>query len=507
MRPGGVDGGVRGLRRRSRVDPSVLRTDRGGLRIALIPGGGYGRSGWVRPARPAWLAEWLATGLPGQRRETTISDDAWATALGLLSVLALVLANGFFVAAEFALVAVRRSRVTELVNEGRVNAKALLAATDHLDAHLAATQLGITISSLALGWVGEPALAHLVEPALAWLPGVLPSVGAHTVAVVISFVIITALHIVLGELAPKSLALQRSERTALAVIRPLSLFLFVFRPAIVFLNGLGNGVLRLCGLRAGHGEGGHHSTAELNLLVEASREAGLIQEAQQEAVERIFALGDRRIREVMTPRHEIEWVDAEDDRDAVLRALRDCSHAQVVVSRGTVDEVVGVVRKQDLLDRVLDGQPPDIDAVTRQPIVVHEAMSVLAVLETFRAKPVQMAIVVDEYGSLEGIVTATDLLEAIAGDIPEAGEEPDVVERDDGSFLIDGMMPAEEAFERLGLAEKPERDDFNTIAGFVIFRLGRIPSTGDSVEAHGWRFEVVDMDGRRVDKLLVQPLG
>ncbi len=209
----------------------------------------------------------------------------------------------------------------------------------------------------------------------------------------------------------------------------------------------------------------------------------------------------------MTPRHEIEWVDAEDDRDAVLRALRDCSHAQVVVSRGTVDEVVGVVRKQDLLDRVLDGQPPDIDAVTRQPIVVHEAMSVLAVLETFRAKPVQMAIVVDEYGSLEGIVTATDLLEAIAGDIPEAGEEPDVVERDDGSFLIDGMMPADEAFERLGFAEKPERDDFNTIAGFVIFRLGRIPSTGDSVEAHGWRFEVVDMDGRRVDKLLVQPLG
>ncbi len=186
-------------------------------------------------------------------------------------MLALVLANGFFVAAEFALVAVRRSRVTELVNEGRVNAKALLAATDHLDAHLAATQLGITISSLALGWVGEPALAHLVEPALAWLPGVLPSVGAHTVAVVISFVIITALHIVLGELAPKSLALQRSERTALAVIRPLSLFLFVFRPAIVFLNGLGNGVLRLCGLRAGHGEGGHHSTAELTSW---SRRAG-----------------------------------------------------------------------------------------------------------------------------------------------------------------------------------------------------------------------------------------
>ncbi|WP_431311093.1 hemolysin family protein [Methylobacterium nigriterrae] len=435
-----------------------------------------------------------------------MSDDAWATGLGLLAVIALVLANGFFVAAEFALVAIRRSRVAELVNERRSNAQALLWATDHLDAHLAATQLGITISSLALGWIGEPALAHLVEPVLTWLPGSLPTAGAHTVAVVIAFVVITALHIVLGELAPKSLALQRSERTALAIIRPLSLFLFVFRPAIVFLNGLGNGVLRLFGLEPGHGEGGQHSTAELNLLVEASREAGLIREVQQEAVERIFSLGERRIREVMTPRHEIEWVDIEDDAARLRDEVRACNHAQIVVSRGIVDEVVGLVRKQDLLDRILDGGTIDVRAAARPPIVVHEAMSVLAVLETFQRKPVQMAIVVDEYGSLEGIVTATDLLEAIAGDIPEPGEEPAVVEREDGSLLMDGMMLAEDAFERLGVLEDPDTDDFNTLAGFVIFRLGRIPAEGDAVEAHAWRFEVVDMDGRRIDKILATPL-
>lgn len=432
----------------------------------------------------------------------TISDDAWATGLGLLSVLGLVLANGFFVAAEFALVAVRRSRVAELVAERRTNAKALLWATDHLDAHLAATQLGITISSLALGWVGEPALAHLIEPALAWLPLSLATAAAHTVAVVISFVIITALHIVLGELAPKSLALQRSERTALAVIRPLSLFLLVFRPAILFLNGLGNGILRLCGLQPGHGEGGQHSTAELNLLVEASREAGLIREAQQEAVERIFTLGERRIREIMTPRHEIEWIDTEEGQERILKAVRACAHAQVVVSRGIVDEVVGVVRKKDLLDQLLDGGSVDVDAATQPPIVVHEAMSVLAVLETFQRNPVQMAIVVDEYGSLEGIVTQTDLLEAIAGDIPEPGEEPAVVERSDGSLLIDGMIPAEEAFERLAFGDRPDTDEFTTLAGFIIFRLGHIPAAGDFVEAQGWRLEVVDMDGRRVDKVL-----
>jgi putative hemolysin len=424
----------------------------------------------------------------------------------LFAVLALVLANGFFVAAEFALVAVRRSRVAELVAERRTNANALLRATDGLDAYLAATQLGITISSLALGWVGEPAIAHLIEPLLAWLPGLVSSAAAHTIAVVIAFVLITSLHIVLGELAPKSLALQRSERTALAVIRPLGLFLLVFRPAILFLNGLGNGVLRLCGLEPGHGEGAQHSTAELNLLVEASREAGLIREAQQEAVERIFGLGVRRLREIMTPRHEVRWVDLDDDHDGILRSVRLCHHAHVVVSRGTIDEVVGVLRKQDLLDQMLDGRAPDVAAAMRPPNVVHEAMTVLAGLESFQRNPVQLAVVVDEYGSLEGIVTQTDLLEAIAGDIPDADEEPDVVEREDGSLLMDGMMPAAEAFERLAFAEPPDSDEFNTLAGFVIFQLGRIPATGDAVVARNWRLEVVDMDGRRVDKVLATPL-
>ncbi|MHC2087421.1 hemolysin family protein [Methylobacterium sp. CM6244] len=431
-----------------------------------------------------------------------MTDDAWSTALGLLAVLVLVFANGFFVAAEFALVSVRRSRVAELVSERRANATALQRATDRLDAYLAATQFGITLSSLALGWVGEPALAHLIEPALAWLPMSLGTAVAHTVAVVVAFSIITSLHIVLGELAPKSLALQRSERTALAVVRPLGLFLLVFRPAILFLNALGNGVLRLFGLQGGHGEGSLHSTAELNLLIQASQEAGLIREVQQEAVERIFSIGERKVRDIMTPRHEVFWVDADDPRDVVLKAVRECDHAQVVVSRGDVDEIVGVVRKQDLLDQVLDGKEIDISAATQPPIVVHESMTILAVLETFQSQPMRMAVVVDEYGSLEGIVTQTDLLEAIAGDIPEAGDEPDVVERPDGSLLIDGMMPARQAFERLEFSEIPDSDDFTTLAGYVIFQLGRIPAVGDAFETGGWRFEVVDLDGRRIDKIL-----
>jgi putative hemolysin len=431
----------------------------------------------------------------------------WVTGFGLVAVFALVLANGFFVAAEFALVSARKSRVAELVSERRTHARSLQRATDQLDAYLAATQLGITISSLALGWVGEPALAHIIVPALGFLPEPIGTTAAHTIAVVISFIIITSMHIVLGELAPKSLALQRSERTALAVVRPLGVFLFVFRPAILFLNGLGNGIVRLFGLQAGHGEGSLHSTAELNLLVQASQEAGLIREAQQEAVQRIFSIGERRVRDIMTPRHEVEWVDADEEREAMLRSVRECDHAQLVVSRSEVDEIVGVVRKQDLLNQLLDGKSVDVLAVTQPPIVVHESMSILAVLETFQAKPVRMAVVVDEYGSLEGIVTQTDLLEAIAGNIPEVGDEPNVVEREDGSLLIDGMMPAPQAFDRLAFSDRPDSDDFTTLAGFVIFRLGRIPATGDHFESQGWRFEVVDMDGRRIDKVLATRLA
>lgn len=267
-------------------------------------------------------------------------------------------------------------------------------------------------------------------------------------------------------------------------------------------NGLGNDVLRLFDLQAGHGEGSLHSTAELNLLIQASQEAGLIREVQQEAVERIFSIGERKIRDIMTPRHEVFWVDADDPKDVVLKAVRECNHAQVVVSRGDVDEIVGIVRKQDLLDQVLDGKDIDVLSATQPPIVVHESMTILAVLETFQSQPMRMAVVVDEYGSLEGIVTQTDLLEAIAGDIPEAGDEPDVIERPDGSLLIDGMMPAREALERLELSEDLTSDDFNTLAGYVVFQLGRIPAAGDAFEAGGWRFEVVDMDGRRIDKVL-----
>ena len=434
------------------------------------------------------------------------ADGVMSDLIGIFAVLVLVVANGFFVAAEFSLVSVRRSRVAELVDAGRTNAAALQRAVNNLDANLAATQLGITICSLALGWIGEPALAHLIEPPLSSLPEWLAVAGSHALAVAIAFIIITALHIVLGELAPKSLALQHSEGTALWVIRPIGLFLFFFRPAIIALNGLGNLVLRLFGLRPGTGEESVHSPEELRLLVAESQEAGLLHRSQEEVVQRVFAIGDRDIADILTPRVEIDWIDADNSHDEILRTIRQCSHEQLLVGRGgSIDEPLGMILKKELLDQILDGKSLDPMAVVREPLIVHDATPIFRVLEQFKRAPVRLAIVVDEYGKLAGIVTRTDLLEAIAGDLPDVeGEEPDIVVRDDGSFLIDGMTPAHNAFARLGFRSGSAEGSFHTIAGFALAQLGRLPEVGEHFRYEGWRFEIVDMDRRRIDKLLAE---
>ncbi len=424
---------------------------------------------------------------------------------GLIAVLFLVAANGFFVAAEFSLVAVRRSRIVELVAAGRMNAKALDKALGSLDANLAATQLGITISSLGLGWVGEPALAHLIEPLLGEALGAWAGIGTYTVAVALAFIVITTLHIVLGELAPKSLALQRSEGTALWVVRPLAVFLWLLRPAIFVLNGLGNLVLRLCGLQPGTGEGSLHSASELKLLVAASQDAGLLQLAQEEVVMRALDAGNRRIGDFMTPRTEVDWLDADDSYEEIVKTLRESRHEQLLVSRGSIDELVGAVSKRHLLNQLLAGSPLDLEAVIGKPLLVHEATPVFKVLDEFKQAPVRLAVVVDEYGGLEGIVTQADLLEALAGELPETeGGQPDVQEREDGSLLIDGMAPAADIFNRLALAAPSTSGRFHTIAGFALAQLGHLPVAGEKFAYEDWSFEIVDMDGRRIDKLLAR---
>jgi putative hemolysin len=222
-------------------------------------------------------------------------------------------------------------------------------------------------------------------------------------------------------------------------------------------------------------------------------------------VVRVLGIGERRIGDIMTPRTEVDWIDADDDPAEILRTIRGSRHEQLLVGRGGIDEPLGMVLKRDLLDQVLDDRPLDPLALIREPLLVHEAAPIFRVLEQFKQAPVRLALIIDEYGSLQGIVTQTDLLEAIAGDLPEAeGEEPDIVERQGGSLLIDGLMPAHAAFERLGLSARPAAGKFHTIAGLALVRLGHLPEVGETFTYDNWRFEIVDMDGRRIDKLLAR---
>jgi putative hemolysin len=435
-----------------------------------------------------------------------MSDGSLTGVIGILSVFMLVIANGFFVASEFSLVAVRRSRVAQLVAAGRMNARALQRAIARLDYNLAACQLGITISSLALGWIGEPALAKLIEPLLAGPLGNSAALGAHAVAIATAFSIITVLHIVLGELAPKSLALQRSETIALLVVRPLMAFGFIFKPVILSLNGLGNSILRLAGLRPASEQETVHSPEEIGLLVAEAEKAGRFARAQRDVVERVINLRHREVSDIMTPRTNVDWADAKDSPDEILRAVRECRHEHVILSRGNLDEVVGVIRKQDLLDQALDGKSLDPFTVLQQPLVLPESTRLLPAIERFKSRPARVGVIVDEYGTVVGIVTRTDLLEAIAGDLPDVGEEPEVIEQDDGTLVIDGSMAADEAFMRLNMVQRPN-GEFHTIAGFAIAVLGKIPVVGDQFSWEGLRFRVADMAGPRIKKILVRRMG
>jgi putative hemolysin len=260
----------------------------------------------------------------------------------------------------------------------------------------------------------------------------------------------------------------------------------------------------LVGLRPGAGEQTHHSTAELKLLVQESREAGAIQATLQDVVMRVLDIGDRRVGAIMTPRVDIDWIDIGEDPDTILRAIRGSRHEQLIVGEGSLDESLGIVLKKDLLDQALDGRPLNPKEVVQQPLVIYESTPIVRVIEEFKRTPVRLAMVVDEYGTIQGVVTQTDVLEAIAGSLPHEGDEaPAMMLREDGSWLVQGWASVHEVLIRLGLAAPPATAGYSTIAGFVLERLGRLPRIGETFEHGDWRFEVVDMDGPRIDALVV----
>lgn len=456
---------------------------------------------------------------------------AFSSWLGLLVVFALVGVNGFFVAAEFALVKVRATRVEQLVLGGNAVARILRQQTAHLDNYIAASQLGITLASLALGWIGEPSLAHLIEPLFGWVGATAISTDvADSVAVAISFALITGFHIVLGELVPKSIALQRTERVSLFVAVPLLLFARIFRPFIWLMNGAGNAVVRLLGLSAAGEEGAVHSVDELELLVAQSREAGVLDPEEEVLLRHVFDFGDKSAQDAMRPRGDIVALEERTPLDVAARTCLSSGHTRLPVYRGTLDQVVGVVHAKDLLRACLESAAPGPRTArsgTHGEVSVEKPAATLAelvrpvsfvlerqhlgdVLTDFRRDGAHLSLVVGEYGQVVGLLTLEDVLEELVGEIRDeydVGEEAPIARRPDGSWIVAGTEAYENVREVAGLPPIPpaERGQYTTLSGLLMLRLGRVPRVGDRVRVgDDWEVEVVAMDGRRIRRLLLR---
>jgi CBS domain containing-hemolysin-like protein len=430
-------------------------------------------------------------------------EDLSTAILQLLAVILLVGANGFFVAAEFSLVSVRRTRIAELVASGNASAEAVQKAISNPDRVIAATQLGITLASLGLGWIGEPALSHWLYPVVRLFPGDIQSEVSHSIAAGISFAIITFLHVVVGELAPKSIALQDPERTSLMVARPTLWVEWIFKPVILVLNGTGNALLKLVGVKPASGHELVHSVNELKMLVTASAESGVVEEDESEMLHAIFDFGQLLVRQVMIPRTEIVAVDADMLLDDVTRLVTENSYTKLPVYEDDLDQILGILHIKDLLRMITQEgeQHGTARALVRETLYVPETLSVNQLLHQFRDNRQHIAIVMDEYGGTAGLVTLEDILEEIVGEVrdPFEDETEEIQTMEDGTILVNGLMLIEDVNHHLGLNLIDPH--YDTIAGYMMGKLGRIPKTGDVIEAGGVRITVDVMDGMRVERL------
>ena len=416
----------------------------------------------------------------------------------LAAVAFLVLANGFFVAAEFAIVTVRKTRIDQLVAEGHRQARAVRRAISDPDGYIAATQLGITMASLGLGWIGEPAIAEFVHPAVTFLPTGIAEATSHSVAVAIAFAIMTALHITLGELAPKTIALERAEATALLVVKPTELFMRACWPFIRLLNGVGRGIVRLLGLQ---GAGGHalvHSEAELKMLVTASQEAGVLEEQEEQMLHRGFDFADLTAGQVMMPRTELVAGEEHTSGDALLHAIGKAGYATIPVYRHDLDNVVGMLHAVDVVRAMAAGRR-DMSAgsLARETLNVPEGMAADDLLASLRQRNTREAIVIDEYGGTAGLVTFEWLMERIVG----AAGAGSMLMHSDGSADVDGLTLVTDINEQFGLTI--DESTYTTLGGYVMGRIGRRARVGDTIDVDDRHMRVLALDGLRVSKVWV----
>ncbi len=417
----------------------------------------------------------------------------------LTGIAALVFANGFFVSAEFAIVTVRKTRIDQLIAEGHRRARAVRRAITAPDRYIAATQLGITMTSLGLGWVGEPALASIIQPWFDFLPAGLAEPTVHSIAVAIAFTAITAVHIVFGELVPKWVALERSELVALWVVKPAELFMRALWPFIRVLHGVARWVVQALGVGGTIGHSMVHSEEELKMLVTASQEAGVLEEHEEQMLHRVFGFADVTAGQVMLPRTEIVGVAAETSGQALLEQIATAGYPTLPVYRNDLDNVVGVLHVTDLVRAIVAGKELNAAALARETLTVPETIGADDLLSAFRRRTTREAIVIDEYGGTAGLVTFEWLMERIVGGIANATDAGTIAVRPDGSAEIDGLALVTDVNEQFGL--KIDEETYTPIGGYVLGRIGRRVRVGDEIDVEGRRARVVGTDGLRVAKV------
>ena len=424
----------------------------------------------------------------------------------ILIVLLLPIVNAIFVMSEMAVVSARKVRLQQMANQGDIGARAALELANAPNKFLAIVQVGITLLIILSGAFGEGTISKRLIPILSHIPLLAPY--SEAIASSIAILLITYLTLVIGELVPKRLALNNPELIAAAVALPMQTFAAIASPIVYLLSASTDTVVRLLGIRPSTAP--QVTEEEIKVLIEQGTEAGTFEAAEQDMVERVFRLGDRPVSALMTPRPDIVWLDLEDSALENRQKMVDSAHSRFPVCQGGLDNVLGVMHVTDLLARSLSGQPLDLTVALRQPVFVPESTRGLKVLELFKQTGTHISLVVDEYGVIQGLVTLNDVLVEIVGDVPSDDEleDPQAVQRDDGSWLLDGMLSVDEFFEIFELKELPveDRGSYQTLGGFVITRLGRIPAAPEHFEWEGMRFEVIDMDGNRVDKVLVVPM-
>jgi CBS domain containing-hemolysin-like protein len=416
----------------------------------------------------------------------------------LLLALFLVVLNGFFVASEFAFVRVRSTSVEQLAAEGRAGSETLQNVMENLDDYLAVTQLGITIASLGLGWVGEPAVAALLEPVL---EGVVPPSLIHLIAFAVGFSVITFLHVVFGELAPKTIAIARAERLSLFVAPPMTACYYLFYPGLVVFNGTANAFTRLIGIPPASETDETLDEREIRRVLSRSGSEGEIDTEEVEMIERVFELDDTNVREVMIPRPDVVSIPADATVESIRAIVKSEMHTRYpVVEAGNDDQVVGFIDVKDVLEASEGDADVTAGDLTREIMVVPETTPINELLLQFRADQQQMAAVIDEWGALEGIATVEDVVEAVVGDLRDefdtVSDEPAVERRESGGFEIDGGVSLSEVNDVLGV--NLDAEGFDTVAGLVLDRLNRAPETGDTVEEGDYRFEVTAVDAKRI---------